>query len=306
MQIILWGASQALTQDCLLSFCQGKFKSYVDTQESAWFTEYLVSTEQWLLKFVFRGSRISLNIIRHHLLSHTTIDWGCTSGFTVSGSDVCVHSRLLTSACMFKYMYMWKVLICVFSKAYVCTCDLDGPAAPLSKFKLSCGNISLALQSTRVTWWTENASHNKHRVVRASALRVQHRLGGLQILNVDATDERCMPQGMFFELTFTRASANWTKHRAKHLSSAAVYGWGVIKVLELDWKVSLYTTRHVLIIKQQDPSRTELKPSCNTFRRSLFSWPCCLSQTIQWLQTAQPENISISLSVALSQKCCWL
>lgn len=140
---------------------------------------------------------------------------------------------------MFKNMYMWKVFD---MHVFRCVCVhvwFGGPAAPLGKSKLSCGNISLALQSTRVTWWTENAPYNKHRVIRASALHVQHRLGRLQILNMDSTDERCMPQGMFFELTFTRASANWIKRRVKHLSSAAVNGWGVIKVLELDWKLSV-------------------------------------------------------------------
>lgn len=46
-----------------------------------------------------------------------------------------------------------------FSGRFGRTC-FSSSAVPLGKFKLSSGNISLALQSACVTWWTEGSPHN--------------------------------------------------------------------------------------------------------------------------------------------------
>ncbi len=67
------------------------------------------------------------------------------------GGDMCnLGLQVCFSTCMCENVYIharvrFPVVLCV------CVC-FASPAVPLSKFKLSCGNISLALQSTCVTW----------------------------------------------------------------------------------------------------------------------------------------------------------
>lgn len=123
------------------------------------------------------GSRISLNIIWWCLFLHATIVWGCTFGFMRSESDERMHSWLqaVTGACMsqkstFQYMFMKKDGCspqCL--RVHVC---FRGPAASLSKFKLSCGNVSLPLQSSCVTWWTDSAAFTASALCNAPSAQV--------------------------------------------------------------------------------------------------------------------------------------
>ena len=81
---------------------------------------------------------MSPNIIWHCLLSHATMDPGCTFGFTRSGSGVLVivwmvisvGLRLCFSACMKMYVYAFLCLclgLCVYVCMDVCVCVFSEP-----------------------------------------------------------------------------------------------------------------------------------------------------------------------------------
>ncbi len=97
---------------------------------------------------------------------------------------------------MFEYMCVCKCFYARMCAFFVCKCvRVASPAVLLSKFKLSCGNISLALQSTCVTWWTQGSPHNKQ--CHQGCWDPHHlRSELLKIHNMASADEKCVLEGV--------------------------------------------------------------------------------------------------------------
>lgn len=115
--------------------------------------------------------------------------------------------------CMFIYTCMRScscACVCVSARVCVRMC-FACPAVSHTKFKLSCGNISLALQSACVTWWTEGTPHMKQ-CCQGCRDPLHLRSALLKNPSMASADEKCLPEGVFPPLlTCTSASANWKK-----------------------------------------------------------------------------------------------